>query len=546
MTGAQRHQHDNPDYYRSFFELSTDAMYIGNPDGTIIDVNQAWLDLFGCTREQLSDFNIKEAYANPQDRGPFLEQLIEKGFVRDEVRFKRFDGTFFTCERTGMAVRYAEGSIVAFQGIMRDVTARKAVERALRESEAKFRALFKNTMDAVGLISPGGLLLEANDAYLKLFGYSSRDIGAMNVESQYVDEDDRTRFLEWMANHDSMVDDEVQLRKRDGTIMDCVRNVFVRRDAEGNVVSEQCVIRDITERKRAFEQLQASEERFRSLFEQSMDAIYIVDYDGSNMKANRAWMDLFGYTADDLRRLNVTDLYANPADRQMLLQRIAHEGIVADDIKFKKKDGTIFDCARTVAARYDDSGAIVAFQGIMRDVTQERRTQDELERLARYDTLTGLLNRRAILARLDEWMQHVARYKGSFCVIMLDIDHFKHVNDTYGHQCGDRVLTQVADIVQQNLRQTDTVGRYGGEEFLLLLPRTDCKAAQVVAERIRSCVQKTSMYDGTGESFGVTVSLGIGNRIDGDSVDSLITRADQTLYKAKSNGRNRVEQSEDH
>jgi diguanylate cyclase (GGDEF)-like protein/PAS domain S-box-containing protein len=530
-----------PDFYHSFFELSTDAMYIGHPDGTIIEVNQAWLDLFGYTREQLSEFNVRDAYATPQDRAAFIAQIVEKGLAHDEVRFRRRDGTVFDCERTGIAVTNPDGTLAAIQGIMRHVSQRKAAQRRLEESEAKFRALFENTMDAIGLVSPGGLLLEANDAYLKLFGYSHEDIGTFNVETQYLDANDRTRFLQWMATNDSIVDEAVRLRKRDGTVMDCLRNVFVRRDAEGSLIGEQCVIREMTERRRAEHELQASEERFRSLFEQSMDAIYVVEYDGSSMQANRAWMELFGYTANDLATLNIIELYANPADREHLLRKIAQTGVVADEVKFKKKDGTVFDCARTVTARRDSNGNIVAFQGIMRDITSERRDHDELQRLASYDMLTGLLNRRALLGRLEEWMQHVERYGGKFSVMMLDLDHFKRVNDTYGHQVGDHVLARTAEVLQRGLRQTDFVGRYGGEEFLVVMPHTTSAGARVVAERVRTLMQRTRIENSPGKSFTVTVSLGISARRQGDTIDSLVGRADEALYIAKANGRNRVQ-----
>lgn len=541
--GYRPHEDNGP--YRAFFEDSTDAMYIGNVDGTVGDVNQAWLDLFGLSRKDLHSFNIANQYVDPDDRKRFLEVMSKEGRAHDEIRFRRSDGDIFECERSSIAHVDEAGNLVAFHGIMRDITARKQSERALRESEQRFRALFENTMDAVGLVSPGGQLLEANPAYLELFGYTQEDIGTLNVEDQYVDEGERTSFLEWMATHDSAVDDEVQFRKRDGTIMDCLRNVFVRRDESGNVVGEQSVIRDVTKHKRAEEEVRESEQRFRSLFEQSMDAIYVVDYDGSNMKANRAWLDLFGYTTDELGALNIVDIYANPEERKPLLRKIARTGVVADEVKFKKKDGTVFDCARTVAARRDKKGNIIAFQGIMRDVTKEKRAYDELERLARYDTLTGLLNRRSLLERLEEWLRHVHRYGGEFCVIMLDLDHFKRVNDDYGHQVGDRVLAQTAEVLRQGSRQTDIVGRYGGEEFLVVLPHTDCVGAGVVAERIRTRMERTAMDSGKGYTFEITVSLGIGARLDNDDVDSLVGRADRALYNAKKNGRNRVEVAEE-
>ena len=165
----------------------------------------------------------------------------------------------------------------------------------------------------------------------------------------------------------------------------------------------------------------------------------------------------------------------------------------------------------------------------------------EYERIASYDTLTGLLNRRAILEKTSEWLQHVRRYKGRLSLAMLDIDHFKRVNDRYGHVVGDRVLADVSSIMQRSVRKTDFVGRYGGEEFLFILPRTDAAGAAVMAERVRSSLEGVPMHDARGNAFRVTASLGIAEYVDTDDEDALISRADAALYRAKEAGRNRVE-----
>ncbi len=174
---------------------------------------------------------------------------------------------------------------------------------------------------------------------------------------------------------------------------------------------------------------------------------------------------------------------------------------------------------------------------------QSRANQEELERLANFDSLTGLHNRRAILHRLDEHIKQVRRYEGELSLIMLDIDYFKKVNDQYGHLIGDEVLENVAVLMQQNVRNTDSVGRYGGEEFIVVLSETDLSSALIVAERLRSAIEAAEMRDFEGNMFGITVSQGVSSYKPGEDKQSLISRADDALYRAKQNGRNRVETS---
>lgn len=532
---------DSEQRYRMLFEQSLDAIYVATPDGTSVEANQAWLDLFGYTREDLPALKARDLYVTPEKRDYFLRQINESGHLRDEVPLMRKDGTAFDCERSVVALKSPSGAVMAYQGVYRDITERKRAAQALSDSEERYRTLFEHSMDAISLVSPGGLLLDANRAWLDLFGYSAEDIGVANVEELYLDPDDRTRMLERLVDHDELVDDELQLRRRDGTVMDCLRTAVVRRDAGGDIIGDQSVVRDITEKKRAERALRQSEERFRSLFEQSMDAIYLGSPGGEIVDVNQAWLDLFGYASKDLPLLRATDLYADPAERQTFLRKMRASGYVRDEVRFRKKDGSVFDCERNVVARRDDKGNVIAYQGLLRDVTQRKRDHAELERLARFDALTALLNRRSILDKVAEWILHVRRYKGHLSVVMLDIDHFKLVNDRLGHQVGDRVLTDVAALVQRSVRKTDFVGRYGGEEFLIALPRTDAAGAAIMAERTRAMVQGTAMHDGEGGAFEVTASFGVAEWCDGDNDDSLIRRADAALYRAKQNGRNRVE-----
>lgn len=179
-----------------------------------------------------------------------------------------------------------------------------------------------------------------------------------------------------------------------------------------------------------------------------------------------------------------------------------------------------------------------------RRMQQSKADQEELERLANIDSLTGLQNRRAILRRLEEQIKYAKRYREEFSLVMLDIDHFKQVNDRYGHLVGDDVLERLGWIVRENIRGTDSAGRYGGEEFIVILARCPLSAAVNVAERIRQSVEAARMEDSRGRAFGITVSQGLAAYREGDGAQSLIARADEAMYRAKENGRNRVESSD--
>lgn len=172
---------------------------------------------------------------------------------------------------------------------------------------------------------------------------------------------------------------------------------------------------------------------------------------------------------------------------------------------------------------------------------QAMADKEKLEKLATFDSLTGLYNRRAILGKLRELINLANRYKEDFSLSMLDIDHFKMVNDRYGHLTGDEVLEEIATLIRRNIRDTDIVGRYGGEEFIIILPKTTLSSSWVVAERLRSIIEKAEMKDSAGNVFAITVSQGLAGWERDEDAASLISRADEALYKAKEKGRNRVQ-----
>jgi two-component system, cell cycle response regulator len=171
----------------------------------------------------------------------------------------------------------------------------------------------------------------------------------------------------------------------------------------------------------------------------------------------------------------------------------------------------------------------------------DQKLYDEIYRLATIDGLTGLLNKSAITRNLSDELDKKARYRGKLSILLMDLDHFKTLNDTHGHLAGDRALQTAGSLLQRNLRRQDRAGRFGGEEFLVILPETGIAGAEALAERIRVDLEK-SLAEEIGIQGPVTASFGVATfPEDGDFYESLLEHADQALYKAKAHGRNRIE-----
>ncbi|MFB6240252.1 MAG: GGDEF domain-containing protein, partial [Gemmatimonadota bacterium] len=168
-----------------------------------------------------------------------------------------------------------------------------------------------------------------------------------------------------------------------------------------------------------------------------------------------------------------------------------------------------------------------------------QRLLEEMKERARTDELTGLANRRELMDRLEEEIDRARRYGDPLSVAILDLDRFKEINDTLGHQAGDDVLSRLGELLAEETRAPDVAGRYGGEEFAVVLPETGREEARRLAERVREAVEELD-FEADGEPFGVTCSVGLAELEEDEEMDDLVKRADDALYRAKEEGRNRV------
>ena len=303
---------------------------------------------------------------------------------------------------------------------------------------------------------------------------------------------------------------------------------------------------DMSERAAMETRLRETDENFQRMMNTMQDVFYRTDAQGITRYVCPAVKNVLGYEAEEIIGLPAGAFYPDPSEREALIAAIRQHGQVHDfPGRMRRKDGAIIDISISTHALYDELGQYAGVEGIWRDITERKRMERELERLATYDTLTGLLNRRCIIEQLDLALQQRRDRRqaagGELCVLLLDLDHFKRVNDNHGHAVGDRVLRQFVAVVQAQKRAPDIFGRLGGEEFLLILQDADTTVAQQVAERVRQAVEDATLELTPGKRSRLTVSIGLAHVLPSDrSPSDVLERADRALYQAKHRGRNLV------
>lgn len=276
------------------------------------------------------------------------------------------------------------------------------------------------------------------------------------------------------------------------------------------------------------------------------EGIYVLDTEGHTLYVNRAVSRLTGYNEQKLYHENLHQLLHQHEENDVPLQQCriftqALKGITYEgDEQFKTRTGELLPVVVTSQPMIE-RGQITGVVTVFRDISERKEAERKLKRLATTDSLTGLSNRRAFLERVHEEQRMSQRLGHTSSLLMIDFDHFKQINDEYGHHTGDLVLQHFASLARSCLRETDSIGRLGGEEFAILLPGTDLDGAIQLAERLRHMLEQTPTETAEGP-VAMTLSIGVTTlKADDNGSSALLSRADAALYQAKSAGRNRIE-----
>ncbi|ATG74838.1 diguanylate cyclase [Zobellella denitrificans] len=330
---------------------------------------------------------------------------------------------------------------------------------------------------------------------------------------------------------------EYRLRCRDGRIK------WVRdsgRALPGGLL--EGLLSDLDEQVALRHRLAQAEARYQGLFDNSVIGMFQSTPDGHYLAANQALAEMYGYASTAALMAGLQDignrLYVSPGRRDEFKRQIRERGFVSDfESEVYRQDGSTLWIAETAHAVHDLDGELLYYQGTVEDITERKRYQQRLEYQANYDLLTGLPNRHLLAERLAQSRSWLAGQGGQVALAFVDLDNFKVINDSLGHAAGDRLLIDIARRLEAALGSQDTVARYGGDEFVLLLRhRGEPAGLHQALERVLAVVSAPLQLDG--HELLVTCSIGVALlAVDGDSLETLLQHADAAMYSAKSRGR---------
>jgi diguanylate cyclase (GGDEF)-like protein/PAS domain S-box-containing protein len=423
---------------------------------------------------------------------------------------------------------------------------------ALQDSEEQLRLVLEGA--ELGFWDwdiPSGQVIR-NERWANILGYSFEEIQHSTQQwTDFIHPDDRQ--IAWQSINDVIEGRslahkiEYRMLHKDGSIRWILDQAKVmKRDAAGKAIRMSGTHNDITERKQIEAVISENSLRFNRILDHLFAYVALLDIDGVVQEVNKAPLERAGYRREDVIGQYFYDApWWNYDDkvRQKLIVAInaAKLGEASRyDVVVKMGDDLV-PIDFLIAPVHDATGKIVGLLPTAVDITERKLLEDELKRQAHLDYLTGLSNRRHFMEQAEVELSRAVRYDNNLSILMLDIDHFKRVNDTYGHQSGDAVLRTLAKVCQDVLRNIDIIGRMGGEEFAVVLPETNIEKTVEVAQRLREVIASTEVSLPDAGKIHFTVSIGIATRSDQlVNIDELLKQADKALYIAKETGRNKV------
>lgn len=489
---------------------------------------------------------------HPDDIPSVHEKLLsltpENPSVTGEERILMNDGQVRWQEWTDQGFFDKDGNLIEIQSTGRDITDRKKLEEDLSFERESLNSLFENAMEGIVFCDPEGIVLKVNSVFCDMFGYSSHEVLEENIDNLIAD---GSEFMEEAKAFSAAtasgknISAESTRRRKDGSLIQ-VSFLGIPVFLSDGKVFGYGIYRDISERKKADEALKASEAKYRDLFDKMPNGFYTSTPEGNFVDANPAFVRMLGYDSiDELRSVHIpTDIYVHETERVQMHSENYNTEFVdrMESYRLKRKDGQIIWVEDHARYMKDKNGRVLFNQGVCKDVTDRKKAEEELIRLNRElmvsattDRITGLYNRQYFDEIAQREIARSARYGTPLSLVMIDLDNFKHLNDSMGHLAGDMALSEIAGTIRENIRSSDIAARWGGDEFILASP-ADLEHAIALALKLQELLEGLD-HGGYGP---VTGSIGVSSFRKGDDINSLTKRVDRAMYEVKKKGGNGV------
>jgi len=519
--------------YQEVLSSIEEGYYEVDLKGNVTGVNQAITNMTGYSREELLGNNYKKFVKNPEEIFQTFNHVYQTGTPCKEFHWKFLckDNSELIVEVSVSPVKNKGGEITGFRGILRDVTDRIRMEEALKQSEERYREILFSIEEGYYEVDLKGNFTFVNEALLKQCGYSYEELLGQNFrilarEPEKVYQTYNQVFQTGEPEKNFIW----EVITRQGNIAYSENSVSLIKDKYGQPVGFRGITRDITERRQAELEVQLQKTHFEALFAYSTDAIVFFDRQEKINNVNNQFINLFGYSLKEIKGTSVSDLILPPekkAETRNFINKILKGEAIEHETTSYHRDGeTIEILFKGVPVVVE--GEVVGGYAIYSDITTRKHYEQKLKYMSMHDTLTGTYNRAYFeneINRLnDKSMLPVT-------IIVADIDNLKFINDTMGHDTGDKLLIECARILQSSVRDNDRIARIGGDEFIIILPQTDQDTGLNVAGRIS---QNITQFREDNPEIPLSISLGTATAINlKKPLMETYKTADNEMYRDK-------------
>jgi PAS domain S-box/diguanylate cyclase (GGDEF) domain len=517
------------DLQRMLFEHASDAMFVLSEQGKIITVNQTACDYLGYSKEELLNTPPQNIVA-PEYATSFPERIVRikrEGQCTFEMVHIHRDGRRIPVEMHSRLVNHLGCNVILT--ICRDISARKNVEM-------EYRSIIQAAGDGYWAVrAADARIVDVNDTFCRMVGYSRDELLSMTIsdlEALESPEETAAHIHKIIAQgHDLF---ETRQRRKDGRLLDLEISVSYAETAGGMFF---IFARDISARK----QQEAEAKLAALIFSASTASIMATDADNRIVAVNPAFTRTTGYELHEVIGKNPRLLQSGRQDHafyQAMWQALAESGHWEGEWWNLRKNGAEYAEQVTMNVVRHHDGSVYRYVKISSDITEKKKLDDQIWRQAHYDTVTSLPNRRLFHSQLAAEIRRCRERRQLLALYFIDLDGFKEVNDTYGHDAGDQLLVQAAQRIARSIRGTDTVARLGGDEFTVMLSGlTDAHRVEPLGRQILDLLAHPFTLDGAEVCISASIGIALYPN-DAVDVDDLMKQADQAMYAAKNGGKN--------